>query len=1015
MRYVLIFLACGILLHAQSTRQAEGLRTNTPAVHALKNLTIVTAPGKKIDKGTIVIRDGIIRSVGAAVAIPADAREWDCTGLTAYAGMIDLYSGYGQPKPPKSQPGTQTAPHTESPRGTNYWNANIRSDYSAADNFLPEKELGEKLRAEGFTTVLSVPVQGLIKGTSALVNIGDGAANDQIIAEELFQHSTLQPSGSLDAYPNSLMGRIALMRQTVIDAQWYANAQRTYAKNPDQQRPESNNALAALEEVVAGKQRIMFETTDEHNALRAFAIAKEFKLLPIILGSGYEYRRLNEIKAINAPFIIPVNFPDPPYVDTPEDAMNAGYEELRHWDFASENPARMKKAGVVFALTAYQLKDPDQFRAMVKTAIDCGLKADDALAAVTTIPASIVGMEKQLGTIETGKIANIILTDGDLFSNKSKIRETWIDGVRYKVQSLPETDIRGTWSFNAPGKIDSAMVEISGSTDKPSAQLQYGTKKVKIGSLAVAQKLVNFSVAGDSIGMPGVIRFSGTISEKSMSGIVEYPDGSSGKWSSAFRTEFVEKPDSVKASVPDCATNELLFPDGAFGRREIPKQQDLLIKNATIWTSGPQGILENSDMLISKGKITKIGKGLTAPSGVSIIDAAGKHVTAGLIDAHSHTAITGGVNESGQAITAEVRIADVINPDDVNIYRQLAGGITAINQLHGSANPIGGQNSVIKLRWGMTAEEMKFDGAIPGIKFALGENPKQSNWGDRNTTRYPQTRMGVEQIIRDEFIAAREYEQLMKAKPSAAVIPPRRDLELETIVEIINGKRLVHSHCYRQDEILMLLRVSDDFGFTIGTLQHVLEGYKVADEIAKRSVGASLFSDWWAYKYEVVDAIPYAGKLMHDAGVLVTYNSDSNEMARRMNLEAAKAVKYGGVSKTDALNFVTLNAAKQLRIDKRVGSLEPGKDADFVIWSGDPLSAYSRCEQTWIDGRRFFELQEDAAMNADINAKKAELIQKALKSKKKGSGPTPAMPQRSSTFSCHDEDHSEVSESEVGQ
>ena len=322
-------------------------------------------------------------------------------------------------------------------------------------------------------------------------------------------------------------------------------------------------------------------------------------------------------------------------------------------------------------------------------------------------------------------------------------------------------------------------------------------------------------------------------------------------------------------------------------------------------------------------------------------------------------------------------------------------------------------NSVIKLRWGMTADEMKFDGAIPGIKFALGENPKQSNWGDRNTTRYPQTRMGVEQIIRDEFIAAREYEQAIKAKPSAAVIPPRRDLELETIVEIINGKRLVHSHCYRQDEILMLLRVSDDFGFTIGTLQHVLEGYKVADEIAKRNVGASLFSDWWAYKYEVVDAIPYAGALMHKAGVLVTYNSDSNEMARRMNLEAAKAVKYGGVSKTDALNFVTLNAAKQLRIEHRVGSLEPGKDADFVIWSGDPLSTFSRCEQTWIDGRRYFDLQEDAAMNADVNAKKSELIQKALKSKKKGSGPMPAMPQRSSEFSCHAQDNSEVMESEV--
>ena len=929
--------------------------------------------------------------------------------------MIDLFSDYGQPKLRPVQPEPRSGTPTESPRGPNHWNANIRSDYSAVDNFLPEKEKAEKLRAAGFTALLSVPVQGLMKGSSALVNAGEGAVNDQVIRQNVFYHATLQPSGSLDEYPNSLMGRIALLRQTFIDAQWYSAAQKIYQKNKSQKRPEENRSLAALEEVVSGAQRMMFEITDEWNALRANAVAHEFKIQPLFLGSGYEYRRINEIKGIGAPFILPVNFPDPPTVDTPEEAMNAGYEELRHWDFASENPARMKKAGVIFALTAHQLKDPAQFRTMVKTAIDCGLHADDALAAVTTIPASIVGMEKQLGTIEQGKMANIILADGELFNGKTKIRETWIDGIRYIVQPVPETDIRGTWSFAAPGKIDTATINISGTAEKPSAQLHVAGLKVKFGSLTVTNNLLNFSVAGDSIGLTGVIRFSGTVSGKSMSGIVEYFDGSSGKWKSEFRTAHIEKPDSVKASVSDCVSNDLLFPDGAFGRREIPKQQDLLIKNATIWTSGPQGILENSDMLVSKGKITKIGKALTALPGAAIIDATGKHVTAGLIDAHSHTAITGGVNESGQAITAEVRIADVINPDDVNIYRQLAGGITAVNQLHGSANAIGGQNSVIKLRWGMTAEEMKFDGAIPGIKFALGENPKQSNWGERFTTRYPQTRMGVEQIIRDEFIAAREYEQAMKVKPSATVIPPRRDLELETIVEIINGKRLVHSHCYRQDEILMLLRVSDDFGFTIGTLQHVLEGYKVADEIAKRNVGASLFSDWWAYKYEVVDAIPYAGALMHEAGVLVTYNSDSNEMARRMNLEAAKAVKYGGVSKTDALNFVTVNAAKQLRIDNRVGSLEPGKDADFVIWSGDPLSTYTRCEQTWIDGRRYFDLQEDAAMNAGVNAKKAELIQKALKSKKKGSGPMPAMPQRSSEFSCYEQGHSGVMESEVGQ
>jgi imidazolonepropionase-like amidohydrolase len=1015
MRYALLFLALVPMLWSQSTRQTEGIRSNTPAVHALKNLTIVAAPGKKIEKGTIVIRDGVIQSAGSGVAIPSDAREWDCSGLTAYAGMIDLYSEFGQPKPRPLQQGQQSPPQPETPRGANYWNGNIRSDADAADQFSPDLEYAEKLRAQGFTAVLTVPSQGILKGTGALVSIGDGSANEQIVARNLFHHAALQPSTSLDAYPNSLMGRIALLRQTMIDAQWYSAAQKIYAKNPNQQRPEENRMLAALENVVSGKQTLVIEATDELNALRASSIAQEFKLKYLIRGSGYEYRRIDAMKALNVPFIIPVNFPDPPSVDTPEDAFAAGYEELRHWDFASENPARMKKAGIVFALTAHQLKDVAQFRRMVKSAIDCGLNPDDALASVTTIPATLIGAEKQLGTIEPGKIANIVLTDGPLFAEKTKIRETWVDGVRYEVRSIPDADLRGTWSFIVPGKIDSATIEISGSIEKPAAEVLRGGKKVKTATFNTAKKLVDFSFDGESFDVKGISRFSGSAQEKTMSGIADFPDGTTGRWKADLITPFAEKPDTAKSAAPLCATNDLLFPDGAFGRKEIPKQQDILIKNATIWTSGPQGNLELSDILISKGKISKIGKGLAAPSGASIIDATGKHVTAGLIDAHSHTAITGGVNESGQAITAEVRIGDVINPDDINIYRQLAGGITTINQLHGSANAIGGQNSVIKMRWGMLPEQLKFEGAISGIKFALGENPKQSNWGERFTTRYPQTRMGVEQIIRDEFVAAREYDASMKAKPNPSLIPPRRDLELETIAEIISGKRLVHSHCYRQDEILMLLRVSDDFGFTIGTLQHVLEGYKVADEIAKRNVGASLFSDWWAYKYEVVDAIPYAGQLMHDVGVLVSYNSDSNEMARRMNLEAAKAVKYGNVSEIEALKFVTLNPAKQLRIDHRVGSLEAGKDADLVIWSGHPLSTYSRCEQTWIDGRKYFDLQEDAAMRADVTTRKAELVQKVLMSKKKGSGPMPPMPQRSSIFSCHEEDHRHDNENEVGQ
>ena len=341
--------------------------------------------------------------------------------------------------------------------------------------------------------------------------------------------------------------------------------------------------------------------------------------------------------------------------------------------------------------------------------------------------------------------------------------------------------------------------------------------------------------------------------------------------------------------------------------------------------------------------------------------------------------------EGTQAVTAEVRIGDVLRSSHIALYRELAGGLTSANVLHGSSNPIGGQNAVIKLRWGAPPEEMKFKGATPGIKFALGENVKQSNRGDQFTTRYPQTRMGVEQIIRDRFKAALDYEKEWQAYKAVGrergLIPPRRDLELETLLEIIRGRRLVHSHSYRQDEILMLIRVADDFGFTIGAFQHVLEGYKVADALARHGAGASTFSDWWAYKFEVMDAIPYNGALMHEQEVVVSFNSDSDELARRLNTEAAKAVKYGGLSEEEALQFVTLNPAKQLGIDDRVGSLEVGKDADFVLWNGHPLSTYTVCEQTWIDGRKYFDREEDLQMRRQIRQERAHLIQKVIQSK----------------------------------
>lgn len=411
----------------------------------------------------------------------------------------------------------------------------------------------------------------------------------------------------------------------------------------------------------------------------------------------------------------------------------------------------------------------------------------------------------------------------------------------------------------------------------------------------------------------------------------------------------------------------------------------VLVRNATVWTQGPAGVLEAADVLVRDGKIAAIGKSLAVPPGAFVVDAAGRHVTPGLIDAHSHTAIRGGVNEGSNTVTAEVRIADVVDPDDPNVYRALAGGVTTSNLLHGSANAIGGQNAVVKMKWRSTPEAMLVPGAPPGIKFALGENPKRSNFRAPGVSpRYPATRMGVMESIRERFVAARDYAarraawDALSAADRAGRVPPRRDLQLEAIAEILEGERLVHSHAYRQDEMLALLRLAESLSVKIATFQHVLEGYKIADELAAHGAGASTFSDWWAFKLEAYDAIPYNGALMRDRGVLVSFNSDSSELARRMNLEAAKAVKYGAVPEADALAFVTLNPARQLGIDRRVGSLEVGKDADLVLWSGHPLSVYALADQTWVDGRLEFDREADRASRDAVEAERAAALKKAL-------------------------------------
>lgn len=436
--------------------------------------------------------------------------------------------------------------------------------------------------------------------------------------------------------------------------------------------------------------------------------------------------------------------------------------------------------------------------------------------------------------------------------------------------------------------------------------------------------------------------------------------------------------------------------------------ETVVIQNATVWTMGKAGKFVGS-VVVKDGKIVEVGEKVMVPSGAKIIDATGQHLIPGIIDCHSHIAAEA-INEGSVSVSAMVGIEDVINPEDISIYRALAGGVTTANVLHGSANSIGGKCEVIKTRWGKDADALKFEGSTPGIKFALGENPKRAGnqqgggmpgAANARPLRYPATRMGVEDVIREAFNDAREYQKSWKefnekkARGEAAV-EPKRDLKLEPLVEVLEGKRFVHAHSYRADEILMLLRVADDYGFKIRTLQHVLEGYKVAKEIAAHGAGASTFSDWWSYKIEAYDAIPYNAAIMQKKGVLVSLNSDSAELMRHLNTEAAKVMKYGGLTEEEALAMVTINPAKQLAIDNKVGSIETGKDADLVLYDKNPLSTFAKVQKVWIDGSQYFDRDNDVSGRAAVEAKKKALADKEKESDRRpgaAAGQTQRRPQ----------------------
>ena len=1001
----------------------EGLRDASPRVHAITGARIVPAPGVVIERGTLVLRDGVIAAVGAEadVKIPADARLWKAEGKTLYAGLLEplaevhLPAALKAPAPSadgegggRGARGAAAATETLAPAAAaRSWNARVTPERDGAKVLVADDKGATPLRELGFATAAVVPGRGVFRGESALVSLSGRAPGAVLLRSHLAQHVAFELGGGRESgYPGSLMGAIALIRQTLLDAQWHRAANEAYVnlKSSGTARPEANASLEALAAAANGTEPVVIEAQDELDLLRAQKIADEFKLKLILRGRGTEYRVVGALAAAKTPVIVPLNFPTVPEIETPEKAVDVLLSTLQHWEQAPANAAKLTARGVPIAFTTSGLKQPEtQFWSAVRLAVKRGLAPADALAAVTTAPANMLGVDDIVGTLTVGKLGHVVIATGDLFAADSaaEITDMWVDGDHFELEAARKVDVRGTWTLTWTGaptgaprelKIESRVGATTGGGGRPRAR--FGDKDVTLTQVRNQVTVLAPAEVFQGKEAQGTVRLSGALNDGTLAGTGLLPDGATMRWSAtrvvaasatASKTDDQKsadkKPDETKPAEKFYATTDA-YPAGAYGLKGLPVQPAwVLIKNATLWTSGPQGRIVGGDVLVRSGKIENVGQGLVAPAGATVIDATGKHVTAGLIDCHSHTAISRGVNEGTSAVTVEVRVGDVLDATDISIYRQLAGGLTTANVLHGSANPMGGQNQVIKLRWGGMPEDLKFAGAKPGVKFALGENVKRSNFQAPLTgpARYPQTRMGVEQVMVDTFAQARDYErEWTDWQAGKSPLPPRRNLRLEAAVEMLKGERVIHIHSYRQDEVLMFIRLAQREKITVATFQHILEGYKVADEIAKLGAGGSCFSDWWAYKYEVVDAIPYDGAMMHAAGVVTSFNSDDAELARRMNTEAAKAVKYGGVPEDEALKFVTLNAAKQLRIDDRVGSLEVGKDADFVIWSASPLSTYTRAEQTWVDGRRYFSLADDAAMRVLATTEREALGQKAL-------------------------------------
>ncbi len=965
---ILLFLSSFLSLgfSFSQSEPSNGAKESTPVFYALENATIFISPEKKISNATLLIQKDKIIAVGKNVKIPKGTVTINCEGQIILPAFIELNSSVGLPKL-NAKPWSNRPQYESSKQGSYYWNEAIHPEVEASSMYKNDSKANEQLIKMGFGFVLTHQNDGIAQGEGAFIALNH--EKEVILPATTSSFYSFNKGVSRQAYPSSQMGAIALLRQTYYDVDWY--------------KSNKENINLSLEKLLYQLEgSLFFETHDKLEILRASKIAEEFKLNYHYLGSGNEYGIVADLKKIASTIILPINFPKAFDVSNPYVARQIPLKELKEWEMAPKNPMILRREGIDICLSSMYHNKAKEFWNHLRLAIENGLSEEDALKALTVQPAKLTGTSDMVGTLEKGKLASFIIYDKNPFQEDAKILESWMLGKRTKRNQPTNNHLIGEYNLIVAGK--KFPFEITGNSTKYAGKIHY--KVIDEKELA-KDTTVDLNIVSNGFDITlhfnvfdkewsGSVTLQGKTNDKY--GVFEgegmIPTGEWVKWS-AIKT----KKENVKVKKNENklkdTTYQLWYPNMAYGFDTLPTQQAIVITHATIWTNEEEGILENATIILNNGKITHVGTGnYRKPANSIVIDAKGKHVTSGIIDEHSHIAISKGVNESGQAISAEVRIGDVLNPEDINIYRQLSGGVTASQLLHGSANPIGGQSALIKLRWGENAENLLVKNADPFIKFALGENVKQSNWGSYNNIRFPQTRMGVEQLYFDAFLRAQNYQLLWKEHHKTGKNKPRVDLELETLSEILQSNRFITCHSYVQSEINMLMHVADTFGFTVNTFTHILEGYKVADLMVKHGVGGSTFSDWWAYKYEVNDAIPYNAALMSQQGIIVAINSDDAEMGRRLNQEAAKGIKYGGMSEIDAWKMVTLNPAKLLHVDDRMGSLKVGKDADVVIWSDNPLSIRAIVEYTIVDGIIRYSQETDEALRKRNQAEKARII-----------------------------------------